>query len=92
MFDECGRMEKAGGEISLRQLQEMNTAGDLVSNELSEPLVRQKLELLSERLSRVRGCGGAYDELEFSPHIIAVLDNHNVSLRNVPLRKATLAT
>ena len=92
MIEEYGRMEKAGGEISLRQLQEMNAAGDLVSSELPEPLVRQKLELLSERLSRVRGCGGAYDEVGFSPHIIAILDNHNVPLRNVPLRKATLAT
>jgi hypothetical protein len=92
MFEENGRMEKAGGEISLRQLQEMNTAGDLVNGKLSEPLVRRKLEHLSERLSRIQSWGGAYDEIGFSPDIITILDKQIAPLRNARLRKATMVS
>lgn len=86
ILDDCDGKEKEGSVISLRQLQEVNRRGGLVSREMIGHPEMQKLEQLSQRLAQVHAWGGAYGKVGFSSHINALLVNRKAPLRKTALR------
>ena len=72
---EC-RISDSNG-ISLRELQEALSTGEITGNNRAKGDYLARLE---KRLERIRGWQGPYSQIEFSPQIKAILAGKTISV------------
>jgi len=77
MSDKSGWGRVGCGIESISQLQDALSSGGVAGIDIS---VQEHLELLSKRLEHIRGWGGAYSKIEFSPEIKMLMNRKGTTV------------